>query len=85
MEFYTTWESQGGEIEKAHTLLRSSRFRILQENNSISIKESNYKALEKKELVKNKKEIDENIMKNEFNIVDARSKERCCLYFQDLS
>ena len=35
-----------------------------------------YKALEKKELVKNKKEIDENIMKNEFNIVDARSKER---------
>ena len=36
MEFYTTWESQGGEIEKAHTLLRSSRFRILQESNSLS-------------------------------------------------
>ena len=46
------------------------------DNNSISIKESNYKAFEKKELVKNKKEIDENIVTNEFNIIDARSKER---------
>ncbi len=40
--------------------------------NSISI----YKANEKKELVKNKNEIDENILKNEFNVIDARSKER---------
>lgn len=36
MEFYTTWQSQGGVIEKAHTLLKSSRFRILQESNSLS-------------------------------------------------
>ena len=46
------------------------------DNNSISIKESNYKALEKKELVKNKKEIDENIIANRFNVIDARSKQR---------
>ena len=29
-----------------------------------------------KELVKNKKEIDENINKNDFNVIDARSRER---------
>ena len=46
------------------------------DNNSISIKETNYKALEKKELVKNKKEIDENIITNKFNVIDARSKQR---------
>ena len=46
------------------------------DNNSISIKESNYKAFEKKELVKNKKEIDENITTNKFNVIDARSKQR---------
>ena len=46
------------------------------DNNSISIKDSNYKAFEKRDLVKNKKEIDENISTNKFNVVDARSKER---------
>ena len=45
-------------------------------NNSISIIKSNYKAFEKKELVKNKKEIDENIITNKFNVIDARSKQR---------
>jgi len=37
---------------------------------------SNYIANEKKELVKNKKQIDENIDKNEFKVMDARSRER---------
>ena len=37
---------------------------------------TNYEAIEKKELVKNKKEIDENIFKKKFNIIDARSKDR---------
>jgi thiosulfate/3-mercaptopyruvate sulfurtransferase len=37
---------------------------------------TNYKALENKELVKNKKEIDENITKKEFEVIDARSQER---------
>jgi len=45
--------------------------------NSLSkIKNSNYKAVEKKELVKNKEEIDKNILLNEFRVIDARSKER---------
>ena len=46
------------------------------DNNLIPIKSTNYRALEKKELVKNKKEIDENITIKKFNVVDARSKER---------
>mgnify|MGYP005996726385 CR=1 FL=1 len=37
---------------------------------------SNYRANEKKELVKNKIEIDRNISKKEFNVIDARSMER---------
>jgi len=37
---------------------------------------SNYKATEKKQLVKNKQEIDKNIFKKEFDIIDARNKER---------
>ena len=37
---------------------------------------SNYIANEKKELVKNKKQVDENIDKNGFKVMDARSKER---------
>jgi len=37
---------------------------------------SNYVASEKKGLVKDKKQIDENIDKNEFKVVDARSRER---------
>ena len=46
------------------------------DNNLISVKISNYKALENKELVKNKIEIDQNINSNEFNVIDARSRER---------
>jgi len=41
-----------------------------------NLKVSIYKAEENKQLVKNKKEIDENIQKKEFEVVDARSKER---------
>ena len=37
---------------------------------------SNYKATEKKQLVKNKQEIDKNIFKKEFDVIDARNKER---------
>ena len=45
-------------------------------NEIINVERSNYKSLEKKELVKNKKAIDQNINKQEFNLIDARSKER---------
>ena len=37
---------------------------------------SDYKAFEKKELVKNKLEIDENISSKKFNVIDARSRQR---------
>jgi len=37
---------------------------------------SNYVACEKKELVKDKKQVDENIDKNEFKVMDARSRDR---------
>jgi len=37
---------------------------------------SDYIAIEKKELVKNKKQIDENIILNKFKVIDARSRER---------
>ena len=37
---------------------------------------SKYKCKENKELVKNKKQIDENIDTGKFNVVDARSRER---------
>jgi thiosulfate/3-mercaptopyruvate sulfurtransferase len=40
------------------------------------IAKSNYKAHERKELVKNKLEIDKNISKKDFDVIDARSKER---------
>ncbi len=40
------------------------------------IKKTNYKVNELKNLVRNKKEIDENIFKKEFNLIDARSFER---------
>ena len=46
------------------------------DNNLISVEISNYKALENKELVKNKKQIDQNINSNEFNVIDARSRDR---------
>jgi thiosulfate/3-mercaptopyruvate sulfurtransferase len=45
-------------------------------NREVILELSNYKAKENKELVKNKKEIDENILKKEFEVVDARSRER---------
>ena len=48
--------------------------KITAENSDIKI--SDYKSFEKKELVKNKKMIDQNIDKQEFKVVDARSKER---------
>jgi thiosulfate/3-mercaptopyruvate sulfurtransferase len=35
-----------------------------------------YSCKESRELVKNKKQIDENIIKNDFNVIDARSRER---------
>ena len=45
--------------------------------NSINqIKVSNYIAEEKKELVKNKKQIDQNILNEKFKVVDARNKNR---------
>ncbi|MDA9643579.1 rhodanese-like domain-containing protein [Candidatus Pelagibacter sp.] len=45
-------------------------------NTVVALKKSNYKASENKVLVKNKKEIDENISDNKFNVIDARSKDR---------
>ena len=45
-------------------------------NNLTKITNSNYIASEKKELVKDKKQVDENIDKNEFKVIDARSRER---------
>tara|TARA_B100001063_G_scaffold81167_1_gene75524 strand:+ start:173 stop:985 length:813 start_codon:yes stop_codon:yes gene_type:complete len=48
----------------------------LTDSKQTNLKVSIYKAEENKQLVKNKKEIDENIQKKEFEVVDARSKER---------
>ena len=46
-------------------------------NNKKAITEASiYSCKENIELVKNKKQIDENINKNDFNVVDARSRER---------
>ena len=45
-------------------------------NDLSKIIKSNYRAIEKKELVKNKLEIDKNISKKEFDVIDARSKKR---------
>ena len=45
-------------------------------NDLTDIQISNYKSFEKKELVKNKKLIDENINTQKFKVIDARSKER---------
>ena len=45
-------------------------------NDLTDIKISNYKASEKKQLVKDKKMIDQNIKTQKFKVVDARSKER---------
>jgi thiosulfate/3-mercaptopyruvate sulfurtransferase len=45
-------------------------------NDLTKIISSNYIANEKKELVKNKKQIDKNTTANEFKVIDARSRER---------
>ena len=45
-------------------------------NNETNIQPSKYKSYEKKELVKDKKLIEENINENNFQIIDARSKDR---------
>jgi len=45
-------------------------------NKEVITKNSIYLCEENKELVKNKKDIDENINKNDFNVIDARSRER---------
>ena len=45
-------------------------------NSSTKTISSNYIANEKKELVKDKKQIDENININKFKVIDARSRER---------
>ena len=41
-----------------------------------NIEISNYKSFEKKELIKNKASIDENVNEQKFKVIDARSKER---------
>ena len=46
------------------------------DNKKVSTKISTYSCEENIELVKSKKQIDENIEKKEFNLVDARSRER---------
>ena len=46
------------------------------DSNEVITKTSNYSCKENKGLVKNKKQIDENIDKKEFNVIDARSRER---------
>ena len=46
------------------------------ENKKVITKTTLYSCNENKELVKNKKQIDENIETKEFNVVDARSRER---------
>ncbi|MBD1174125.1 sulfurtransferase [Pelagibacterales bacterium SAG-MED01] len=45
-------------------------------NDVTTIKKSNYKSFEKKELVKNKELIDQNINEKNFKVIDARSNER---------
>ena len=45
-------------------------------NKEVVTKTSVYSCRENAELVKNKKQIDKNIVKKEFNVVDARSRER---------
>ena len=45
-------------------------------NKEVVTKTSAYSSKENIELVKNKKQIDENIVKNNFNVVDARSRDR---------
>jgi len=46
------------------------------DNKKVTTKTSTYLCKENKDLVKSKKQIDENIKEKEFNVVDARSRER---------
>ena len=46
------------------------------DKNTVVVETSEYSCQENIELVKNKKQIDENIYKNEFTVIDARSRER---------
>ncbi len=46
------------------------------DNKKVTTKNSTYSCKENKKLVKSKKQIDENIEKKEFNVVDARSRDR---------
>jgi thiosulfate/3-mercaptopyruvate sulfurtransferase len=46
------------------------------DNHKVTTKTSTYSCNENIELVKDKKQIDENIDKNDFNVIDARSRER---------
>ena len=46
------------------------------DNKKVTTQTSTYSCKENKKLVKSKKQIDENIEKKEFNVVDARSRER---------
>ena len=46
------------------------------DRNKVVIETSEYSCQENINLVKNKKQIDENIYKNEFTVIDARSRER---------
>jgi len=48
----------------------------LTNNKKVFTKPSSYLCSENKELVKNKNQIDENIIKKNFNVIDARSRER---------
>jgi len=45
-------------------------------NNKTKIGKSKYKSQENKKMVKNKKQVDTNIIKKEFVVIDARNKER---------
>ena len=70
-----------GHNPKLVSVLNGGFEKWLMENRKITndltdIKISNYKASEKKELVKDKKMIDQNIKTQKFKVVDARSKER---------
>ena len=48
----------------------------LTNNKKVFTKTSSYLCSENKELVKNKNQIDENIIKKDFNVIDARSRDR---------
>ena len=57
-------------------LLKWTNERKATENKKVKFKKTNYKVIENKLLVKNKKQIEENIFSKKFILVDARSRER---------